>query len=380
MVDDFSHKSNIKLPKGKKKRSLCGAQDRSLNLHHIIPFSEGGTNSPENLILVCSNCHSSIGFNIKEVDFVLFLSELLAKSDQYLLLQHGKRIFDTNYIVDMHAEEYNVDSKREIFIEVRSEPSFTEVRFEDIYNRLKQLRHLSPSISLVFSFPGEFTEKQAKKIRQLGVEVWDKQFIKKRFSSELEKIDSMFASILLQIKIGRTLPIERQYIESLKKIIPGKSEAHKYQRLVHEILQILFVPPLGSPLYESSDQSKTNRRDHILSNFVEEGYWAYLRDKYTADYIVIDSKNYSGPVTKHCVLQVANYLKLKGLGLFGMIIARNDGDRGCMQTIQEKWLMENKMIVILTDEDVENMLIAKSNSSAPEEVIRQKIDDFRVSI
>ena len=28
-----------------------------LDIHHIIPIEDGGTDDPENLILLCSNCH-----------------------------------------------------------------------------------------------------------------------------------------------------------------------------------------------------------------------------------------------------------------------------------------------------------------------------------
>ena len=38
------------------------------------------------------------------------------------------------------------------------------------------------------------------------------------------------------------------------------------------------------------------------------------------------------------------------------------------------------MIVILDDDDIEQMLIEKMNDGEPEKLIRQKIEDFRLSI
>lgn len=265
-------------------------------------------------------------------------------------------------------------------METRPETSFTDIRFDVIYNRFIQLKTLTTPATLVFAFPGELTENQGIKLGKLGVKVWDKQFFKDQFSHEIDQIAPQNVPIVLQIKIGKTLPRERQYIERIKKINPGKKEALVYQRLVNEILKVLFVPPFYSPLYESSDQTRTNRRDHVMPNYIENGFWSYLRDRYLVDFIVIDSKNYSGNVTKACVLQMINYLKKQGTGLFGLIIARNAGDRGCKQTIREKWILENKMVVILTDEDIENMLLAKSSTGDPEDIIRQKIEDFRLSL
>lgn len=34
--------------------------DGQLDLHHIIPVSEGGTDAPENLMTVCRDCHKKI--------------------------------------------------------------------------------------------------------------------------------------------------------------------------------------------------------------------------------------------------------------------------------------------------------------------------------
>lgn len=40
---------------------FCGEQDvNTLEIHHIKPVSEGGTNETGNLLLTCSNCHSKI--------------------------------------------------------------------------------------------------------------------------------------------------------------------------------------------------------------------------------------------------------------------------------------------------------------------------------
>ena len=42
---------------------FCGAEETKncrLQLHHLKYRSKGGTNSPDNLVLVCPNCHKCI--------------------------------------------------------------------------------------------------------------------------------------------------------------------------------------------------------------------------------------------------------------------------------------------------------------------------------
>ena len=46
--------------------ALCDST-RFLQIHHHIPRSEGGTNSPHNLITLCSDCHAMAhGTNLRE--------------------------------------------------------------------------------------------------------------------------------------------------------------------------------------------------------------------------------------------------------------------------------------------------------------------------
>jgi hypothetical protein len=96
-----------------------------------------------------------------------------------------------------------------------------------------------------------------------------------------------------------------------------------YQKLVGRTLEYLFCPPLKTPISELGDRPAVNRRDLILPNYAPDGFWKFMRDNYQADYIVVDAKNYRGEVKKKDALQVANYLKPHGAGLFGLIITRS---------------------------------------------------------
>ena len=141
-----------------------------------------------------------------------------------------------------------------------------------------------------------------------------------------------------------------------------------------------FDDVLSEPIYESSDKYGINRRDYILRNYCEKGFWRYLREKYQADFIVIDAKNYVGKIKKNQILQISNYLKSHGTGLFAIIVSRNrQEDIGSYHTRREIWTTEKKMIIILDDNDMEKMILAK-NTSNPEEIIKQRIEEFRLEM
>ncbi|QSA99942.1 hypothetical protein JWZ98_14775 [Methylomonas sp. EFPC1] len=173
---------------------------------------------------------------------------------------------------------------------------------------------------------------------------------------------------------------EEEFIEKLKTCQPGKDYWSDYQKLVGQILEHLFCPPLEAPISESADQDKINRRDWILPNYSDQGFWNFLRIKYSADYIVVDAKNYKGAISKNQVLQIANYLKTHGAGMFAIIVTRAGANKSADLTIREQWMANKKMILVLNDEDIKAMLLAKSVGGEPEKVIGQTIERFRLSM
>ena len=213
-----------------------------------------------------------------------------------------------------------------------------------------------------------------------NIEVWDRDYIRKNFSKEIEQIDNKLFQKYFSIKISN-LTIEKELLDELNKISSGRKEWSKYQKHIEKILDYLFGETLSAPITELADNFGINRRDFILRNYSETGFWKYLRETYQADFIVIDAKNYTGQIKKNQILQISNYLKQHGTGLFAIIISRNGKEnKGSYFTRREKWVTENKMIIILDDSDIEKMILAKASSNLPEEIIKQRIEEFRLDI
>jgi hypothetical protein len=47
---------------------ICGKKAADIEVHHIIPRSQGGTNKPDNLITLCSKCHKHLHTHPKELE------------------------------------------------------------------------------------------------------------------------------------------------------------------------------------------------------------------------------------------------------------------------------------------------------------------------
>lgn len=170
----------------------------------------------------------------------------------------------------------------------------------------------------------------------------------------------------------------RRLAHELQQISPGRASWAQYQRVVRDILAATLCPPLEQPLDERSNLSGVNRRDIIFPNYAVDGFWKFIRDHYEAYFVVVEAKNYLGGVKKKEILQIANYLSAHGPGLFGIVACRNAADRSAEVTRREQWVIYQKMIIVLNDDDLRQMLSLLSNGDNPGTVIRQKIEDFRL--
>jgi hypothetical protein len=283
--------------------------------------------------------------------------------------------------VDITAEEMIGDKWQQVFIECKASSAFTKNRWSVVLQQLKFTKERMRHGKLVFAFLGEANAEMVHLFKRCSIEVWDFEYIARRFRQEIPKVyHPLLQAIFLAAKAPMSTSPEMQLIRNLQSLKPGNADWSNYQKLIGQILERLFCPPLLTPISELSDSSKVNRRDFIVPNYSEDGFWRFIRSRYNAEYIVVDAKNYSGKIKKHSVLQISNYLKRQGAGLFGIIICRKGGDFSCSQTVREIWAIERKLVVILTDDDVTKMLTEKAFGRNPEVVIRQKIEDFRLSL
>jgi KTSC domain len=271
---------------------------------------------------------------------------------------------------------------RQLIIEVKENAQYSSLRLKHIIDRLHHSdfeRDAAKILLILGLVPKRYYEVASEN----GIEIWGLDELSDIFRDDLEVIQQTYLFHLLYMHSGKTKPNSQAAILSgrLAAIKPGRPDWPKYQNLCRDILEYLFTPPLAKPIYESSDGNNANRRDIVFPNYAVQGFWKGLKEKYIADFIVVDAKNYSKKIEKKEVLQIANYLKSYGTGLFGIIVSRTDPKESALITRMEQWIAYNKLIIFLNDLDLEQMLNMKDNNTDdPAEVIRQKIEDFRLQL
>ena len=241
------------------------------------------------------------------------------------------------------------------------------------------LQHLEPQISFVLVVAGHLTAEACHIAERFGLEVWDAL-----------KLASLTPQEMVAAYFGEPInfPNAAAYkddkadslIESLHSISPGREGWVRFQQLSSQLLEYLFCPPLETPRYEFSDADSRNRRDMILENSSVDGFWSQIRNIYDAHYIVADAKNYGSPLKKQPVLDLAHYLKSYGCGLFGLLLCRRGAGLSAQHALREQWIGGHKMMIVLGDAELEEMIRIRSTGGKPEELIRKLIADFRMSL
>lgn len=364
-----------------EKCYICGRNDVILDIEHLIPQSAGGIFQISNLRLICreDNAKKS-NKHFREIELVQYLNEIILKNDKFRNTQQEVALTNTRYRADIITERNVENNWEKLLIEVKVIPTFTELRLLEIIEQLKLFKKYSKNHKIAFVFPGILPDKDNALLQKAGIEVWDINYISTTFKKEI----ATTSHPLLQTLFTSTNYVAEhdKLIIDLKAINAGRKDNDwsKYQKHIEKVLDYLFGAVLSSPITELSDHFKINRRDFILRNYAETGFWSHIRTRYLADYIVLDAKNYTKKVTKKEILQISNYLKVHGAGLFGIIVSRNGGDNGSYYTCREIWAMDKKLVIVLNDDDIIKMIIAKASTNNPEEIIRQKIEQFRLSM
>jgi len=168
------------------------------------------------------------------------------------------------------------------------------------------------------------------------------------------------------------------FLERLGKCKAGNKDWKEYQDLTQEAFTYLFVPPLEKPKAQSRAEDGLEIRDAVFPNRADNGFWAYVRTEYKGAYIVVEAKN-KEDVAKNDVLQLSDYLIEKQLGLFGILIGRKIDRSANKQRRKAYSIDSNRMIVLLDDNDLNELIVKKSRGENPEDVLKDRIDLYRMN-
>lgn len=162
----------------------------------------------------------------------------------------------------------------------------------------------------------------------------------------------------------------------------GKGRKHwlDYEALCAEILRFLFPDDLHGWHKQKRTDDGLNRYDLVCRVSRSTQFWSFVADHLSSRYVVFEFKNYVGKVKQGQVLTTEKYLLPQALRRLGILLTRKGADPGAEQTIRGAMRDVGKMMLVLDDDDVCELLHAKDRGEDPSDFLFQMTDDFLMQL
>lgn len=222
-------------------------------------------------------------------------------------------------------------------------------------------------------------KKRSQQLRkQKAVEITRKEieridhYIKKKEAKSADALPSQFGYEHSKQRVAM-----EAYANDLKKMPVGQETARDYQRKILEILNSLFEPDLIDGKLEEPTIHGSERRDIIFVNDSDKSFFEYLRNSHKNFLLMFEVKNVSELSPDH-FNQTATYLGDK-LGYCGFIVTRNQPSKS--DNVKGIAVYNNlkRVIIVLSDEDMIEMLLMKGRNSDPMRHLQKRYRQFMVS-
>lgn len=168
--------------------------------------------------------------------------------------------------------------------------------------------------------------------------------------------------------------------KELRALKRGRKTWAKYEKLCDQILRYLFP----NDLYGWHTQKRTDdglgRFDYVCRLRPSTEFWAFLIAHLDSRYVLFEFKNYTGKIKQGQVLTTEKYLLERGLRRAAVIFSRSGADANAIAMTKGAMREHGKLMLILDDEMVCEMLHMKERGEDPSDLLFDTADDFLLSL
>ena len=159
----------------------------------------------------------------------------------------------------------------------------------------------------------------------------------------------------------------------------GAQGREKFEGLCVDILEYLFVPPLTRVVSQSARLDRQDIRDAVLPNSASGYFWESIRREFDARHLVVEFKNYVGPVDKNDVIQLRQYVGRKFLGRFGVLISRFQPTKSALTARANAYEEQNVLILFLDDDTIRRLIDVRRHGSDPAVILQEMKEAFEIA-
>lgn len=152
----------------------------------------------------------------------------------------------------------------------------------------------------------------------------------------------------------------------------GPESFRHFEDVGTEIVRHLFHGKLDVGTVQSRTVDGVERRDLVTRNNRQSRFFERIASRFDADFVVWDFKNYGSPIGSDVVNEVAQYSN-RAIGRFVVAVARKGANSGGVAA-QQRQLRDSKAVLVVSDEQLVEMLNRRSADQAPEDVLEDLLD------
>ncbi|HDS1827721.1 TPA: restriction endonuclease [Stenotrophomonas maltophilia] len=166
----------------------------------------------------------------------------------------------------------------------------------------------------------------------------------------------------------------------LKGIKRGKPTWAHYEKTCEKILKYLFPNDLHGWHPQKRTDDGLNRYDYVCRVRPATEFWQFVIDHLGSRYILFEFKNYSGRIKQGQILTTEKYLLERGLRRVAIIMTRVGADDHAIKMTQGAMREHGKLILIVDDEKVCEMLHMKERGEDPTDCLFEVADNFLMAL
>jgi hypothetical protein len=166
----------------------------------------------------------------------------------------------------------------------------------------------------------------------------------------------------------------------LRAVKRGKKAWATYEQVCEKILRYLFRDDLLGWHSQKRTDDGLNRFDFVCRVRPTTEFWQFLIDHLNSRYVLFEFKNYVGKIKQGQIVTTEKYMLERGLRRVAIILTRNGADQSALSMVQGAMREHGKLMLILNDDDLCDMLDMKQKGLDPTDSLFEVADKFLLSL
>jgi hypothetical protein len=130
-----------------------------------------------------------------------------------------------------------------------------------------------------------------------------------------------------------------------------------FESFTAHLFKKLFAPEhIDRPMVQVSSPNPVHRRDIILPVTATAGFWQILVFLHQGDLILVECKNYDGPIGQDEIQTTSKYFRRPGLSRLAFVVTRNGMNAPAQQAVREIYQIDGNFMCVLDDTHLHSLI------------------------